>query len=74
MAVPVGSGPVFTAGVPSVLFSTEPFQSADISVGYDVHPDGKRFLMLRQIGGARLDELILVENLPALLRTRVAPQ
>ena len=74
VAVPVGPGPVFTAGVPSVLFSTEPFQSAEPAVGYDVHPDGKRFLMLRQIGGARLDELILVENLPAVLQTRVAPR
>ncbi|HJR36233.1 MAG TPA: protein kinase [Gemmatimonadales bacterium] len=74
LAVPVGPGPVFTAGVPSVLFSAEPFQSAEAGVGYDVHPDGKRFLMLRQIGGARSDELILVENLPAMLQTRVVPR
>jgi eukaryotic-like serine/threonine-protein kinase len=73
MAVPVGPGPVFSAGLPAVLFSAEPFQAAETTVGYDVHPDGKRFLMLRQIGGARLDELILVENLPAVLATRVAP-
>ena len=64
LAVPVNPGPVFSFGVPIVLFTTEPFGAGNISIGYDVHPDGKRFVMLRQVGGgARKDELILVENI-----------
>ena len=64
VAVPVNPGPVFSVGVPAVLFTTDPFGAGNLAIGYDVHPDGKRFVMLRQVGStARRDELILVENL-----------
>ena len=74
VAVPVNPGPVFSVGVPAVLFPTEPFGAGNLAIGYDVHPDGKRFVMLRPVGNAvRRDELILVENLSGELRARVTP-
>jgi eukaryotic-like serine/threonine-protein kinase len=74
LAVPVNPGPVFSFGVPAILFATEPFGAGNISIGYDVHPDGKRFVMLRSVGNAvRRDEMILVENLSGELRARVTP-
>jgi eukaryotic-like serine/threonine-protein kinase len=74
-AVPVNPGPVFSFGVPSALFSVEPFQAGNFAIGFDVHPDGKRFVMLRPVGSAaRRDELILVENLAAELKGRVQPR
>jgi Tol biopolymer transport system component/tRNA A-37 threonylcarbamoyl transferase component Bud32 len=72
LALPVNPGPVFSFGVPAILFDMEPYGSGTVSIGYDVHPDGKRFLMLRQVGSiARRDELILVENLVGELESRV---
>jgi eukaryotic-like serine/threonine-protein kinase len=74
LAVPVNPGPVFSFGVPAVLFPTEPFNAGNIAIGYDVHPDGKRFVMMRQVGGGgRKDELILVENLVGELKAKVKP-
>jgi len=60
--------------VPAILFPTEPFGAGNISIAYDVHPDGKRFVMLRSVGNTvRRDEMILVENLSGELRARVTP-
>jgi Tol biopolymer transport system component len=72
VAVPVNPGPVFSFGVPAVLFATEPFGAGNVSIAYDVHPDGKRFVMLRTVGSAvRRDELILVESLFEELEAKV---
>jgi Tol biopolymer transport system component len=72
VAVPVNPGPVFSFGVPMVLFTTEPFGALNGAIAYDVHPDGKRFVMLRPMGSAmRRDELILVENLFGELQAKV---
>ena len=72
VAVPVAPGGVFSVGVPSVLFPAESFGAGNLAIGYDVHPDGKRFVMLRSVGSAgRRDELILVENLSTELQARV---
>ena len=71
LAVPLNPGPVFSFGVPATLFAAEPFLAGNIANGYDVHPDGKRFLMLRPVGAVgRRDEVIFVENLAAELRER----
>ena len=48
MAVPVKSGSTFEAGVPVPLFETN---EPDISPGYDVRPDGQRFLISQWIEG-----------------------
>ncbi|HSE52448.1 MAG TPA: protein kinase [Gemmatimonadales bacterium] len=74
MAVPILPGAVFTAGIPTVLFPTEQYRAAEPIFMYDVHPDGKRFLMVRDVGAVRPDELILVENLPGVLNARLRPR
>ena len=75
-AVPVNPGPVFSFGVPSALFSADPFQAGNFAIGYAVHPDGKRFLMLHPVGSAARGgpELILVENLAVELQGRAQPR
>jgi hypothetical protein len=47
MAVSVASRPVFSTGPPRVLFRGAYF-AADGLTNYDVAPDGRRFLMLRE--------------------------
>ena len=47
MAVPVETGPSFTAGTPKILFQGE-YTSIGGGVQYSVTPDGKRFLMIKE--------------------------
>jgi Tol biopolymer transport system component len=67
VAVPVLPGAVFAAGIPTVLFSSDLYRASDPLYMYDVHPDGKRFLMLREVGTILPDQLVLLENLPQVL-------
>jgi Tol biopolymer transport system component len=50
-AVPVTTGRRFSAGVPKLLFTGIGFALQDYHRSYDVHPDGKRFLMVAAGGG-----------------------
>jgi hypothetical protein len=50
-AVPVTTGRAFTHGVPKLLFPGIGFALQDYHRSYDVHPDGKRFLMVAAGGG-----------------------
>jgi serine/threonine-protein kinase len=63
MAVPVTLAPTFTAGVPRVLFNGRYGATARIR-GYDVSPDGRRFLMVQQKERAPtiVSQMILVQN------------
>jgi serine/threonine-protein kinase len=45
-AVTVGAGPQFEHSAPHLLFSRPGLLLQDFYRSYDVHPDGKRFLML----------------------------
>ena len=70
VALPVTLAPTFSTGIPRVLFK------ADFSfppTPFDVHADGKRFLMTRRTGGADEipDQLVVVENFFEELRTRL---
>ncbi len=65
-AVPVTTGRRFTAGTPKLLFSIPGLSVQDYHRSYDVHPDGKRFLMLES-GGRDSKDLNLVLNWPAEL-------
>jgi eukaryotic-like serine/threonine-protein kinase len=60
-AVAVGPGPVFEAGAPKRLFAGSGFVLQDFYRSYDVHPDGKRFLMLRT-GGTEEGRLNVILN------------
>jgi hypothetical protein len=55
--------PTFTAGVPRVLFNGRYGATARIR-GYDVSPDGRRFLMVQQKERAPtiVSQMILVQN------------
>ncbi|HWP72537.1 MAG TPA: protein kinase [Gemmatimonadaceae bacterium] len=61
-AVPISPGLVFTPGTPQRLFNAFAFNAQGAS--YDVHPDGKRFLMTRAAGAVALprDELVVVQD------------
>jgi len=62
VAVSVSLAPVLRVGSRRALFATEPYVvgGARGSPGYDVHPDGRRFLMIRR--GATTRELVVVLN------------
>ena len=70
-AVPIAPGPVFTPGIPQRLFNAFAFNAQ--GRGYDVHPDGKRFLMTRAAGAAaqQRDELVIVQNFFEELNAKV---
>jgi len=73
MAVPITTTPTFSAGTPRMLFEG-PFRIDGPFRGYDVTPDGQRFLMVQEIAqpAARLSQMVLVQNWFEELK-RVAP-
>ena len=56
MVVPIQTRPTFEAGEPRVLFEGFPI------VGYDISPDGQRFLMMKQRGGDFKGQIHVVLN------------
>jgi len=50
MAVAVETGEAFSAGTPKRLFSRAPYLGGGATPGisWDIHPDGRRFLMLKR--------------------------
>jgi Tol biopolymer transport system component len=75
MVVPVQSKPAFTAGTPRMLFEGRYGLTANIR-GYDVAPDGRRFLMVQQKDrpAMRLSDMIIVQNWIDELNERVPPK
>ena len=63
MAVPVTTTPAFSVGVAHLLFEG-PFRVDGPFRGYDVTPDGQRFLMVRAVEQppARITQMVLVQN------------
>jgi hypothetical protein len=60
-AVPVGKGREFERGAPRLLFSRPGMALQEFYRSYDVHPDGKRFLMLSS-GDAEARRLSVIFN------------
>ena len=60
-AVTVGSGPGFNHSAPHLLFSRPGMVLQEFYRSYDVHPDGKRFLMLSS-GDAESQSLKVILN------------
>jgi Tol biopolymer transport system component len=60
VAVPVSTSPSFRAGRGTVLFDDKPYLSHEVGAAYDVHPDGRRFLMIRR--GAETPQVVVVLN------------
>jgi eukaryotic-like serine/threonine-protein kinase len=58
---PVRTGPRFEHGAPRLLFSTPGLALQEFYRTYDVHPDGRRFLMVTS-GGADAPQLDVIFN------------
>jgi hypothetical protein len=73
MAVPVTTTPTFSAGTPRLLFEGA-FSLGGGFRGYDVTPDGQRFLMVQEAPQpvAHVSQMTLVENWAQELK-RVVP-
>jgi hypothetical protein len=73
MAVPVTPGPSLTFGVPRILFQRTGISTTPIR-GYDVTPDGRRFLMVetKERPPIKATQMILVQNWVEELKRRVA--
>jgi Tol biopolymer transport system component len=63
MAAPITTTPNFSADTPRVLFEG-PFRADGPFRGFDVTPDGARFLMVREVprAPARISQMVLVQN------------
>ncbi len=62
MAVPVTPGPGLGVGTPQPLFPVTGYTSARNRQQYDVAPDGRRFLMIRDRDGGAQGTTVFVEN------------
>jgi hypothetical protein len=71
MVVEVVPGATFVTGERRVLFSIQGFLSAAVHQQYDVTPDDRRFVMIRNIGEQEASELIVVENFFDELKAKV---
>ncbi|MDP1932064.1 MAG: hypothetical protein Q8L60_11455 [Gammaproteobacteria bacterium] len=70
VAVSVKTEPIFAAESTSVLFPALDYHRNSRHRGYDVAPDGQRFLMIRPVSGAAQTRLVLVQNFFEELRGR----
>jgi serine/threonine-protein kinase len=72
MAVPITTRPTLTIGSPRELFEG-PFRIDGPFRGYDVTPDGQRFLMVRAVEQppTRVTHMVLVQNWIEELKARV---
>jgi len=62
MAVDVMPGAAFTPGTPHPLFSLAGYRGARNRPQYDVAPDDRRFLMIREYNDGSDEQLVYVEN------------
>jgi hypothetical protein len=70
MAVPIKLGATFEVGQPSALFQTparEPLSAEELFT-YDVSPDGQRFLVNTNLGGAIPPPVDIILNWTSELR------
>jgi eukaryotic-like serine/threonine-protein kinase len=70
MSVAVAPGALFTISTPRRLFSTAPYSPVPPVPSFDVSPDDKRFLMLRETTPTDRNELIVVQNWVEEMKSR----
>ena len=70
MSVGIRPGATFGFDQPRALFSTSQYVPAGAMQSYDVSPDDKRFVMLRETAANERSEFIVVENWTQELRAR----
>jgi hypothetical protein len=71
MSVGIRPGATFGFEQPRPLFTTTPYVPGGPVQSYDVSPDDKRFVMLRETSANERSEFIVVENWTQELRARV---
>ena len=62
MVVDVTPGPTLTIGTPRSLFSLTGYRFARNRPQYDVALDDKRFVMIKDLGGNTVGDVVYVEN------------
>ena len=62
MTVPVGDGPEFVAGLPTVAVQGPYAIPSNAGRHYDVSCDGQRILLLRETGAAAVQQMHVVQN------------
>ena len=73
MAAEVQAGTSFTVGALHDLFEITGMVSGTLGAYFDVSPDGRRFLMIRNSERARPDQLVVVENAFEVIEGRARP-
>ena len=77
MSVPVTLSPTFTSGRPQTLFRfTGVYRMSGTATAYDIHPDGKRFIMVsepEEATATRRQQINVVLNWSEELK-RLAPR
>lgn len=70
MAAPIVSHPAIRIGKPKLVIdmSTKEANGLDVAGGYDVSPDGKRFLMYRLLSDNETTRVVLLQNWLAALK------
>ncbi|HRZ09098.1 MAG TPA: protein kinase [Gemmatimonadales bacterium] len=71
MVVDVLPGATFTPGTPRMLFSLSGYRAARNRAQYDVAPDDRRFLMIRDFDDGSGEEQVYVENWFTELKAKV---
>ena len=70
MAVEVRPGPSFSSGQPKPLFSMASYVSIGPVQSFEVSPDDRRFLMLRETTPTERNELIVTQNWTEEMKAR----
>lgn len=71
MAVAIAPGPSFAAGTPRPLFSLSGYRAARNRQQYDVAPDDRHFVMIREPNNTAGGKVVYVENWFEELRAKV---
>jgi len=71
MSVAISGGPAFHAGTPRPLFELRGYRAARNRQQYDVAPDDRRFLMIRESADADRNAVMYVENWFTELESKV---
>jgi serine/threonine-protein kinase len=71
MAVEVMPGPTFTSGAPRPLFPLAGYRGARNRQQYDISPDGRRFVMIKELGDDSRGNAVYVENWFAELKAQL---
>jgi eukaryotic-like serine/threonine-protein kinase len=70
MAVKVSTLGVFSHGTPKPLFNADQVRAKNLPLGYDVSTDGKRFIVVQEVGESETPTITVVQNWYAEFKDR----